>query len=785
MLDKVKSIPISKYFQIVNEEYVTVQLVPIKSNKNNNTDAIAIMINKMFMKLSRLIKFENKKLIISTRMKASYYIHITKEDVKFYFIVPKVHLTKFRTKFSEIWRNIEIKEVDSIPISVNECTKYQLSYKYNDVLSLNVDKRSNDLLNANMSILEILETNESIGVFYNFIPTSDGESNYFKTIYDKFIKQYKEGINLKKNKNVIDLFVIALKFIIGFVDDFLSSLQNKVNTNTNKKAIGIRRSISPSTERKYNKDLCKTQTIVIAKAEDKQREKILANSMCNSFKSISDDNELVSKEVKKDIDINALQINNIKVNNTTVEECNNFIALPGAELINQYRNINHIETKENPVPEELKEGVVNLGIVKYKDNKECAYLNNDESLQSLPLAIMGGSRSGKSTFSINMCKNIVDGGEGLIILDFIKNTELAEKVKSITPIDRLVEIDLSNINHVQALAYNEQKINNNMSDEEILKIARSQTNYILQLVNVMNGDDKQLAPRMRKYLGAAARVGFCFPGTSMRDILRILQHHITRHSYIDRLSNELRTKLEDSIISLEELDDYSKVTKDNPIPEICGTKDIKIEGIIDRIDLLRENLVIDSMLSKDPSNNVDFVKCMEEGKVVLIRMRDIDFDDEISIDILTTFFIQKIWIALKIRGTIHALPRRCTVLIDEVFQTPTAQKLLTKQFVQSAKFGLKYVLTLHYMDQLSKDAQAALKNSNASYMLISGVDKKAYEALEEEFNVHGYSLDDLLNLKQYQSLNLVKSTDGYRAFITYLPPKLKSNIKEIKQQNIA
>ena len=43
----------------------------------------------------------------------------------------------------------------------------------------------------------------------------------------------------------------------------------------------------------------------------------------------------------------------------------------------------------------------------------------------------------------------------------------------------------------------------------------------------------------------------------------------------------------------------------------------------------------------------------------------------------------------------HEHPGRCTVLIDEVFQSPTAQKLLTKQFVQSAKFGLKFVLTLH------------------------------------------------------------------------------------------
>ena len=532
---------------------------------------------------------------------------------------------------------------------------------------------------------------------------------------------------------------------------------------------------SPSTIRKAKNNICKSQVIILSKSDKKEREKQLSLSACNSFDEISEDNKLVGKKINKKINIYSTIINDVTVNMTSEDECNNFIALPGASLLNQYKNIEHKQTKENPVPEELRNGIINLGEVKYKDNKECGYLSNDKILQSLPLAIMGGSRSGKSTFSINMCKNIIDEGEGLIVIDFIKNTELAEQIKSITPVDRLIEIDLSNPKNVQSLAYNEIKIKEGMSKDEILKIARMQANYVLQLVNIINNDDKQLAPKMRKYLGAAARVAFCSPGTSMKDILKILQSHIVRHHFIDKLSDELKIDLEDSIIALEELDDYSKVTKDNPIPTICGTKDNKIEGIIERIDLLRENLIIDSMLSKDPKDNVDFVKAMEEGKVVLIRMRDIDFDDDISIDILTTFFIQKIWIATKIRGTMHEHPGRCTVLIDEVFQSPTSQKLLTKQFVQSAKFGLKYVLTLHYMDQLSKEAQSALKNSNASYMLISGVDKKAFEALEEEFNIHGYCLDDLLNLKQYHSLNLIKSKDGYESFITKLPPELKNN----------
>lgn len=781
---------LNKYIEIKKNEYITVQVTPTKSNKNNSTDALAIMVNKMYLQLNRFIRIENKKLIITPQCKLSYYIHITKEDVKFYFIIPKQHYTKIKTKIAELWRNVDIKEVSDIPVNINECSKYQLKYKYDDSLSLDVDKRSNDLLNANLSILEILEQDESIGVFYNFIPTGERENNYFKVMYSKMIERYKEGENLKKNKNIIDIAVMAFKFIFGLVDDFISSLQSKTMQNqanvykSKNLTIGIKRRISTSTERKVHKDICKSQIIVSSKSKNKDREITIGKTMCNTFKSIDNDNELVAKKIKKEINIKSVQIDHVAINKTTVEECQNFISLPGAELINQHKNINHIQTKENPVPEELKQGIINLGIVKYKDNKDYAYLSNEESLQSLPLAIMGGSRSGKSTFSINMCKNIIDANEGLIVIDFIKNTELAEDIKNITPRERFIEIDLSNPKHVQSLAYNELKIKKDMNKDEILKVARRKTNFILQLVNTMNVDEKQLAPKMRKYLGAASRIAFCNPNTSFKDILRILQNHIYRNKFINSLSEELKLELEESILSLNELDDYSKETKDKP-SVICGTKDNKIEGIIDRIDLLRENLVIDSMLSKDPKDNIDFIEAMEQGKVILIRMRDTDFDDEASIDILTTFFIQKIWIATKERGTMHKLPRRCTVLIDEIFQSPTSQKILTKTFVQSAKFGLKYVLTLHYMDQLSKEAQAALKNSNASYMLISGVDKKALEALEEEFNIHGYCIDDLLNLKQYNSLNLVKSKDSYKAFITKLPPKLRVYESREKLQEIA
>lgn len=765
---KVKSMKVLDYFEYRKCEYVYLQLIVTKSNRNNNTEQIASLVNKMFKKTNKYICQSSKKLIIEERPKLSFYIHITKEKVNFYFIIPKIFQNSFKTKFKEVWKNIEIKEVDSLPVDFNSCSKFDLHYKYDDSLSLAVDLRNNDLLNSNMNITSMLEENEEVGIFYNFIPTSEKESNYFRSrTYEDAIKKYKNCENLKKTKSAKDYSIKLLKNLVDFINGLLNSILG-ANNNSSSVINPIKKEISNSTKRKGDKAICKNQTIIITKSDKKEREIELSKTLANTFEKIKDNNELIVTKINKDIDIKKTIIKNVKINKTTVEECSNFINMPSTEVIKQFNMIEHNKTVESPVPKELTKGIISLGENKCKETYEEAFLSDDINLQSLPLAILGASRSGKSTYSINMCKNIIDAGEGLIAIDFIKNTELADDIKSITPEHRLIDIDLSNPLMVQSLAYNEIKITKDMTPYQISKISRRQTNNIMKLINIINKDEKQLAPKMRKLLGAGARIAFCYSNSSMREVLDILQYHETRKKYIDGLSDDLKELLRDSIKSLSEIDELNKKG------EVIGTKDTKIEGIIDRIDLMRENTIVDEMLSKSPQNNIDFVEAMEAGKVILIRMRDIDFEDEESIDILTSFFLQKIWASLKIRGTMHKLPSRVTVLIDEVFQTPSAQKILAKNFVQSAKFGLKYVLTLHYLDQLSNEAKKGLRNANSSYMLISGVDEQAFSSFKNDFENEGYEIEDLLNLERYHSLNLIKTKNGKSAFITRLPSEIKN-----------
>ena len=117
-IGKVKSMKLSDYYEYRKCEYSYVRLIPVKSNRNNNTEQIASLINKMFKQSSKYINQASKKIIITQKPKVSFYIHIQKTKVQFYFIIPKQFLNQFKVKFKEVWKNIEIKEIDKTTAEV-------------------------------------------------------------------------------------------------------------------------------------------------------------------------------------------------------------------------------------------------------------------------------------------------------------------------------------------------------------------------------------------------------------------------------------------------------------------------------------------------------------------------------------------------------------------------------------------------------------------------------------------------------------------------------------------
>ena len=755
---KAKSMKLNDYVKVVKNEYVTVQIIPAKSNRNNNTDAIAQIINKMYLKANQLIIRENKKLIISTQMKASYYIHITKDKVEFYFIIPKIHITKFKTKFIEVWKNVEVKEVDRIPVDINKGTKYQLNYKYNDSLSLDVDKRSNDLLNANLSTLEILEAGESIGIFYNFIPTGERETNYFQVNHNEIINKYKNGNNLKKSKNIGDILVLSVRFLIGFIDDFISSMQK--NLDTNNKVIGIKREPTPATIKKASKDIIKTQIIISSQSTSRSREQTLLNSVSNSYKSISNDNELIPKEIKKDIDIYKTTIDDVKVNYTTTEETQNFISLAGKDLIEQYNIIDHNKILELKIPKCLENGEIRIGKVKCKDTIQEAYYSTDKQISRLGRVLMGSMGAGKDYYMVNMAKDIIKAGRGLIVIDYIDKCQLSDNIKAITPKEKLLEIDCSNINQLQTFSYNELKITDDMDIYTKLSIAMQKAQQLQILLDAINDDNSKLTPRMLRYLYAGATVVFFNnSNASFKNVIDVLLDPVKRENIINSLSVEAKEILIDEIDDLKEL---TKVDKKGNMENA----DTKIDGIIDRISWLKTNFYTKLAFTKDSNNNIDFVEAINQNKVILIKIPEKTFNSKMIRNVLATFYLSKIWLSKQLGAT----ESKTELFVNEIHQSYNCQLLMEDILVECRKFNLVPTLALHYLGQCTNKLKNSILASGSSFLLISGCDVKAFTELRPHFEKYGYSEADLVELDRYNALCLIKNEENnYSAFVSKLP----------------
>ena len=749
---KPKSMKLSDYFELRENNYEILRLIPTKSNRNIKTYQIAELVNKMYKKTDNLIYKENKKLIIEQQYKFSFYIHIEKQSIRFYAIIPTVYVNQFKVKFRTCWKNIQIDVVNELPININECSKFQLSYKNDDALSLKVDLRDNSLLNANLSIADIMEEGEIISILYNFIPTSEKESNYFRSnTYPRAIQRYKNGENLKKSKNITDLSVIALKNFISLINDLLNCILN-VPQNNQLILNPLQCEISHSTKRKGEKAICKNQSIILTKSSEKSREIELSNAFSNTFKIISDDNELIINEITKNIDIKKTIINHVNINKTTIEESGNFISMPSLEVINQFKMIEHNKCLELKAPKCLEDGEIRIGTVKNKENKQEVYYSMDEQMKRLGRVLLGSMGSGKSYYMQNMASDIIKAGRGLVVIDYI---ELSDNIKKITSKDKLVEINFNDSKQVQSFNFNELIFN---EDDDIyykVNIAMQKAEQMQLLLDSINDDNSKLTPRMLRYFYAAATVVYYKNvNASFKDIINMLKYPDKRFELIKNVPDILIEEIED-LKDLDKIDSKGRVEN----------YDSKIDGILDRVSWLKTNLYTKLAFNKEADNDINFVEVMKQNKVILIKIPEQYFKSRMIRNVIATYFLNKVWISKQIDCSTHT-----ELFFDEIHQCYNCQLLMQNILVECRKFQLTPTLALHYLDQLTPKCKNSVLASGSSYLLLQGCDVKAFKELSTYFEKDGYSEIDLAELDRYNALCLIKNEEqGYSSFICKLP----------------
>lgn len=759
---------LSEYFQIIKPEYVYLRIIPNNSIRNYNTDKIAKTIHSMNKTILRRIRKQENKIFYDSPTKISYYIYIEKHRVEFYFIIPKIYLNLFKEKIIDTWKSITIIKSDKIPTFSEDALKYQLSYSKEDAMSLFVDKRSNMLLESIVNVIEVLEEGDKVGIFYNFIPISQlsWRSEYNNTI-EKLNKNQPIDRQKISPKYFGKIFVVVILEISRLITDIMADLFGN-NSNSNKKVSMLelaisnnKRILSEHTTSKKNKIVVGTQILTLSDSNNNFRRKNNIISVCESFKSISSDNELVYKPYKnkKSINFTDFKISRLDTLKTSVDECQNFIQIPGREILENYKIIDRIETQETEVPKELQQGVMCIGINEFRGKKTKAYITNDKEYRNLTLVLIAPTRAGKTTLLQNLCNDALNNGECVIIPDFISNNQLSSELEYITKQKKI--IDCGNLEKLEGLGFNETWGFAKTSIEKY-DLAKEQTIQLLNLIDCINESDKSLSAKMDRYLEAAANIVFVSYG-SVGNVYDVLRNHHVRSQYIHKIPNELKQYFKEYIDTLNEINEYNKDG------EIIGTRLNPIVGILDRFNRLKKNTAMEIMLKKDCKNNINLLQEIQKPQIISIKMPERRYKTEQEKDFLTTYWVSKLWQTLQIRDDLIKDRNeriKVNLIIDELYQVPQAQRLLTEKLSQMAKFDCKLILSCHYLGQIPI-IRNELKAANTSYMLISGCDKDNYKELKEE--LYPYELEDLLNLKRYNSLNLIKYEGGYAKFITQLP----------------
>lgn len=771
-----KTLKLSDYYEIRRPTYVYLKIVPDSSIRNYNSSSIAKSMALLYRNVFQMVKRENKKIIVETNFKLSYLINITKSDISFYFIVPLLYKDRIKEKIRNTWKRCTVEEVAGIKEFSSNAVKYQLYTAKEDALSLDIDKKNNEPLNSICNIVEDLEEGDRVGVFYNFIPMVQEQWKY---TYAKTIAKLQDGKSVYKDVtakgiaiNIFSTLCDIVKETLGLI---LGSEPKALNENLGflESAMGIIKNynLSPETEKKKDTLLIKGQIVVLSEAQNRVKADSKAIGLCQSFRGIEGDNMLKYKPLKEDkkhsFNKEDYKIDKAEESIFSCDEVGNFIQLAGRELQERFGMINKINTLETEVPKELRHGSKCIGENTYKGNKSKVYLTSDKDYKNLAMAVIGATRSGKTTLLGNIARDSVDNSECVVVLDYIENCGLSDDIKAMIAKDKILEVNLSDTKNLQGMGYNEAIIE---TDDTFKKyeMAKKQTAQVLTLINSINVGNSDFTPRMERYLESACLVAFT-QDKPLRDVLTILEDYKYREQCIKSIGKYMESMLKKYVNYLQELDEWSKGTKDNPSVKI-DTKTNLISGVLDRFNKLSKNTYMEVMLSKDIKDNFNLLEEMEKNQAIFIKLPEECFATSDERDIMVTYWLSKIWLAAQVRASM--IPDRykrktVTVITDEIAQLKASEEFVGSKLDQCAKFAVKFIISTMYINQLR--IRDKLRTANTSYIFISGAEKSNFKELKEEFEHFGFTVEDMLNLKRYHALNYIKYEQGYWAGITKLP----------------
>lgn len=798
----------SKKTRVVNNvvvNYITLKIIPdLTIMEGQKTYFIAktihTFLNEDVMKI--LKKQEGYSTKIKKECKFSFLIDMKNDNVSFYLVVPEDYLNQTKEKLYEVFPQCKLEHIENYdlpkenrfsipnehkfkrkPKYTTDLVCQSLEYKFNDVLSLNIESSLSNLEEL-ISNHNWLDEDDNVVVIYNFTPFEKKDFDKKKSRFSYFIQQ-NQDVNQSDLLNdkmcleyISDKMCNTMMKGLDFVSDTLCGIMGEYNDiideRSNRPKIDVYNVCNLFTREKFNCPKLATEIVVLSKSKDKARRIQNMECIVNSYDNLSLENTLVPKVTSRP-NLYDLNFGN-KRNIMSLKEISKFLLLPYKAILEENNSIDQIKVKQSKSMKFLENGVFNLGTHSFRDFVKNLYIPGDynsESLAYMPIAPQG---SGKTTFLVNLIVNAIKKKQSNVLIDYIKNCELSEIVIKHMGSTKPIIIDAEDVSKLISMQFNEYDVPVCASITLLASSIDFKAEATENIINALN--DVPLTANMSNLIYSACRIVYVKSGRGIGEFIEFLTNHIYRAELINEVKDVdyknvvFNKQMAEALNVVEQLNEYTTEKDDdgNKYKVLSGTNFNKINGIMARINRIKKSFLLSNMLYDCPQ--MDFVKLLNEGRTIIVRLPEhiVSADEK---NVISTFISMKTILATIKRGGEFEQPLRTNLWIDEVYQVPTVENIIYKYLSQLRKYGLKVILTVHRLSQLNnKKFQAELLGSGASFSLLAGC--KDIQIKDFEDRLKDFTYEDVYNLKPYTALHLLHSVkDGDWVGVTQLPPALK------------
>lgn len=771
---------------MIRRDYTTYRIIPDCNVKNHDNQTITQSICSTFIppieRLTRRGIYEKTKFYFD--------IDLTKGGADFFITLPnhveELILSKTRTTWNKA--NIHEEQLNN-DFNIDNMEFGELVLKDYNFKSLNTSKNDLYPLTNLLGVTKVLKDGERVRISICFEPlkrvdwVERAEDDYKAFKKGKRINRevkkaeelFKKGMTLAESAVSIYLEykLLVLETLMGMIVSDDSEDERKepiININFPKQEGYILNKIDGTNHNstyKRTAESCMTRILVLSQSEDKQRSKLNLLSVANAYKDLSDDNELVlrfpNKKYIKEV---------IKHNFDGSAECilcdkemAKLIQLPQVTLQQNY-GLQVIDTKEVGVPKEGTKGKIRVAEVTLssKNKTVTMHFSDDIKKVSFTNVVMGPEGCGKTTQIKRIAKECSWNGYSNILIDFIEDNKLAKEVRSAIDPNKVVTITLGERGFVPALAYNEvsKLITGDTDNWMKIHYASMIAEQVEYLVNSITSQATgELTDGMIRLLNAACRIVFVKPGATVGDVLQVLKRHDKRLDAI-AYAKTVYDADSDLFYELDAINEYSKDKAD-----VTGTKtgNKSLDGVLSRFTQLTKVPYLEAMLKAKIDPNDDFDKWIQEGKSIFIMIPQNLFPNPRTRDIITTYYITRIWLAAQIRED-NSNSKLCNLIFDEVHQMPNTASFISEHVNEFRRHRLGLTISCHYLAQF-KALEEALLSKRTNYIICQGTQKDNVKKLAEE--IAPFTLDDLSKLKLHEAICSINYTSGRHNFIGKLP----------------